>query len=102
VSKPGEPLTARETILNTAKTYVLGDRNSTYGSPTQDFERTAGLWSALGFSFEGEPVKAHQVAMAMMCLKLSRLVWGPRRVDSWVDVAGYAACGYECTGVIDE
>jgi hypothetical protein len=97
-----EPLTARQTILDTAKTCVLGDRNNTYGPPTQDFQRTADLWTTLGFSFNGKPVEAHQVAMAMMALKLSRLVWSPRHIDSWVDTAGYAACGYECTGEMDE
>lgn len=100
--KPETPLTARETILNTARACVLGDRNNVYGSPTQDFERTAKLWSALGFSFGGEPVQAHHIAMAMAALKLSRLTWNPRHIDSWIDLAGYAACGFECTGLIDE
>lgn len=99
MSKDKEKLvTAREVILETAKTYVLGDRNNTYGSPVQDFTRTADLWSALGFSYNGEPVKAHHVAMAMASLKLSRLAWSPLHVDNWVDLAGYAACGYECAG----
>jgi Domain of unknown function (DUF6378) len=95
---PKEPLTARQTILDTAKTCVLGDRNNTYGPPTQDFARTAALWTDLGFTFNGEPVKAHHVAMAMMALKLSRLVWSPQHIDSWIDAAGYSACGFECTG----
>lgn len=34
--------------------------------------------------------------MAMMALKLSRLTWSPERQDSWMDVAGYSACGWEC------
>lgn len=91
-------VTAREVVLETAKNYVLGDRNNTYGSPTQDFTRTADLWSALGFSFEGAPVKAHHVAMAMASLKLSRLTWSPLHADNWIDLAGYAACGYEAAG----
>lgn len=93
-----EPLTARAVVLDTAKKLVLGDRNNTYGSPSQDFARTAAIWTALGFSFNGEKVKAHHVAMAMMSLKLSRLAWSPLHSDSWIDAAGYSACGYECMG----
>ena len=93
-----KPVTAREVILETAKTCVLDDRNNRYGPPSQDFTRTADLWSALGFTFEGAPVKAHHVAMAMASLKLSRLAWSPLHVDNWIDLAGYAACGYECAG----
>jgi len=29
-------------------------------------------------------------------LKVSRLSWRPDNPDSWVDIAGYAACGFEC------
>lgn len=91
-----QELTAREVVLDSAKTCVLGDRNNTYGPPNQDFQRTADIWTALGFTYNGEAVKAHHVAMAMASLKLSRLAWSPLHVDSWVDLAGYAACGYEC------
>ena len=35
------------------------------------------------------------VAIMMALLKISRLSWEPTKRDSWVDVAGYAACGYE-------
>jgi hypothetical protein len=33
----------------------------------------------------------------MALLKLSRISWQPDNPDSWTDLAGYAACGYETT-----
>ena len=78
--------------LDEAKSLICGDRNAQYGSPTQDFERIAGMWTILF----GRQFSAHEVAMAMVCLKLSRLVHSPGKRDSWVDGAGYLACGWEC------
>lgn len=86
----------RESLLDEANRLTSGDRNNQYGPPTQDFERTAAMWSAMGFSFDDNEVKNHHVAMAMIALKLSRLSWNPDKRDSWVDVAGYSGCGWEC------
>lgn len=82
-------------VLIEAGDLIDGDRNISYGPPSADFERTAALWSAMGFRIGGENVQAHQVAIAMALLKVSRLAWNPGKRDSWVDLAGYAACGYE-------
>ena len=38
---------------------------------------------------------AQDIAKIMICVKLSRSVWSDKR-DHFVDMAGYAACGYEC------
>jgi hypothetical protein len=32
----------------------------------------------------------------IMAVKISRLMWTPAKRDSWVDIAGYAGCGFEC------
>lgn len=86
----------RAKVLDDAKSHVLTQRNNTYGPPDQDFQRIADMLAALGFSGPGEgPIGAHHVAMIMITLKLSRLVWSPMYADSWTDVAGYAACGFE-------
>lgn len=93
----------RGDVLDRAKAYVCGDRNVSYGPPTQDFRRTADLWNAFGFAFiphagaEPQPIVAHHIANAMILLKQSRLAWQPDKRDSWDDTAGYAACGYETT-----
>jgi hypothetical protein len=36
------------------------------------------------------------VAIFIDLVKTSRLAWSPDKADSWVDKAGYAACGYDC------
>lgn len=74
-------------VLIEALALTKGDRQAQYGPPDQDFRRTADMWTAL-FEREFAP---HEVAMAMACLKLSRLTHSLKR-DSVVDLAGYARC----------
>lgn len=82
----------RALLLREAERLICGDRNAAYGEPDQDFQRTAAIWSVM---FD-RPFTGHEVALAMVALKLSRLSWSPGRYDSWVDVAGYAGCGWDC------
>jgi hypothetical protein len=65
---------------------VHGSRQAKYGHPADDFARTAALWRALF----GWNVTPENVALAMMCVKLSRLQATPDHRDSVVDLAGYA------------
>jgi len=83
----------RTQILHNAEHLINGDRNNQYGPPTQDFTRTAQMWQA----YLNHPIKPHDVAALMALLKLSRISWQPDNPDSWTDLAGYAACGYETT-----
>lgn len=83
--------TPREELLQEATKAVCADRNQTYGSPTANFERAASLSSTL----LGQPIQPHQIALILMTVKMSRLVETPEHGDSWIDIAGYAACGYE-------
>lgn len=85
-------MNARKHLLDTAESLVNGDRNVQYGDPNADFARTAQMWSA----YLGVEVKSHDVAVMMVLLKASRLRWTPSKEDSWVDIAGYAACGWDC------
>lgn len=52
------------------------------------------MWSALFGKYlkEGVRFTPQDVAKAMICVKLSRLMHGSKR-DSWVDIAGYAETG---------
>jgi hypothetical protein len=75
-----------ETILDEAERLVGGSRGDDYGHPGEDFARTAACWSALF----GWTVQPEQVALAMICVKLSRLSQTPTKRDSLTDIAGYA------------
>jgi hypothetical protein len=87
-------MNARQALLGEAIRLVTGERNNQYGPPTQDFDRTAIMWTAY---LNGRRIlDAHDVAAMMILLKLSRISWDQTNRDSWVDIAGYAACGYEC------
>ena len=82
-----------ESILAEASRITGGDRQAQYGPPDQDFSRTAGMWTSLFGELlrDGARFEARHVAMAMIVVKLSRLMYGAKR-DSVVDIAGYAHC----------
>lgn len=81
----------REEILARAKDIVSGDRDKTYGIPENSFNRIAQLWQA----YLKYPIDSNDVAMMMVLFKIARLQAKPDHEDSWVDIAGYAACGGE-------
>ena len=90
-------MNAREKLLMDADSIVNGDRNVQYGDPNQDFRRTATMWGA----FLGIELEPWQVAAMMALLKISRIAWSPTKRDSWLDLAGYAACGADCVDAIE-
>jgi hypothetical protein len=95
-----ERYTIREGVLDRAKGYVTKDRNKSYGEPDEDFQRIAEIASAMGFVIDAgdgmlRPLHGSDVALFMIALKLARLCWQPNNLDSWDDIAGYAACGAE-------
>lgn len=91
----------RASALNEARDLITGDRNNQYGPPTQDFQRTADLLNALGYrrmdvQRGATKILASDVAIIIAQVKVSRIMHSRGKRDSWVDLAGYAACGYEC------
>lgn len=83
----------RSETLTTAEQLINGDRNNHYGPPSQDFTRTARLWTTY---LDGRTtVEAHDVAIMMILLKISRIRWSPEQHDHWIDIAGYTACGWD-------
>lgn len=85
----------REAILRSAEKIINGDRNVQYGDPNADFRRTAELWSTYLQGKHAVILEAHDVAIMMILLKVSRLAWSPDKADSWCDIAGYAGCGFD-------
>lgn len=80
----------RPEILDTAKKCVCGQREQDYGSPENNFQIIADLWSA----YYGQKFSALDVSM-MTLLKIARIRTGTATEDSFVDAAGYIACGGE-------
>lgn len=81
----------RPEILDNAKKCVCGQREQDYGSPENNFQIIADLWSA----YYGKKFTALDVAMMMTLLKVARIRTGTATDDSFVDAAGYIACGGE-------
>lgn len=82
----------REEILEKAKECVCTDREDQYGQPEDNFGTIADLWS----TYLKKTVTSEDVAIMMMLLKIARLCNGRKdHMDSWIDIAGYAACGGE-------
>lgn len=94
-------LLPRASVLHEAEKLTCGDRNNDYGPPTQDFQRTADLLNALGYKRIDAAdtvldILPSDVAIMIAQVKVSRLMHSRGKRDSWVDLAGYAGCGYEC------
>jgi hypothetical protein len=85
----------RAGLLDEAKGYVTKDRNASYGEPEDNFSNIAEIWNAQGVSVNGRPVDSTDVALMMVGMKLARLKHNPTHRDSWVDTAGYVACGWD-------
>jgi len=87
---------SRTEILEQANAVVKGEREDTYGGPEDSFRLIAGLW-AMYLSRGGDTIRisSEDVAAMMALLKIARLSQAPDHLDSWIDLAGYAACGGE-------
>lgn len=86
----------RSSVLVEADTIVNGARADEYGGPEDSFQKIASLWTAyLSSMNEQVNISAADVACMMILLKIARLANSPDHRDSWVDIAGYAACGAE-------
>lgn len=89
----------REEILDTAKKCVCGQRQMDYGSPEDNFKKIAQLWNV----YIGELIfDEADVAVMMALLKIARIGSGTGSEDSFVDLAGYAACGGEIFAKLKE
>lgn len=81
----------RPEILDNARKCVCGKREQDYGSPENNFSLIASLWTV----YLNHPVTSEDVAMLMALLKIARIKSGTATADSFIDLAGYAACGGE-------
>lgn len=94
----------RAELLSTALEAVNA-RPKAYGPPERNFTRISRHWNVYltgKYGAGAAPLlDAVDVAAMMALMKIARLEETPDHVDSWVDLAGYAACGAECSTVIE-
>ena len=88
----------REAVLKAAIEATTVQRDKVYGSPDINFERIA---KGLDIIFD-RPVTKSQVSLVLAMVKLCRLVQSEDHADSWIDLAGYAACGAEVSDAKDQ
>lgn len=81
----------RKEVLMAAEKMVNGQRETDYGSPEDNFKCIADLWS----SYKKVKFTPLDIAMMMALLKIGRIASGTATEDSFIDLAGYAACGAE-------
>lgn len=80
----------RAEILEAARQCVCGEREQEYGKPENNFALVGKLWEV----YTGQPFSAKDVAMMLALLKVARIKTGAKG-DSFIDLAGYAACAGE-------
>lgn len=83
----------RKECLEAAAQAVLTDRETDYGKPEDTFEIIAELWSA----YTGKTLDRLDVANMMILLKVARAA-NRYKDDTYIDIAGYAACAAEIGG----
>ena len=85
------PVAKREELLHKAIECITGHRVGEYGKPEDSFGKIAKFWTA----YNGHEYTTHDVAMMMALLKVARIRTGHGGEDSYIDLAGYAACAGE-------
>lgn len=81
----------RDELLKLTAEAISGGRETNYGSPEKSLTWISRLWSA----FLEREITPAEVSLMLALLKVARLKNNPKHVDSWVDLAGYAAIGAE-------
>ena len=88
----------RKEILEKATQCVCGERDIDYGTPENSFSIIANLWNSyLSGTFKGHSIHVvteKDVSIMMALLKIARIA-NSDNIDSFVDLAGYAACAGE-------
>jgi hypothetical protein len=90
---PSNPV--RLIALNEAGSLIAGLRDGEYGDPTDSFRRFSRILNEVLGSKLKAPLDERDAAAIGCCLKLSRLAFDLDKLDSWRDLIGYAALGFE-------
>ena len=79
------------TYADRATELVLGDRNASYGTPADDYAKTAAMWSGLLNGILARPITPKEAVLMMVALKLSREMHR-HNPDNLIDAHGYLLC----------
>ena len=79
-------------VLERAISLIHGQRAKDYGDAQASFQRMANLINPIVRNADGN-LSASDMAIVMIQVKIARLQESPDHVDSWTDIAGYAALG---------
>ena len=85
----------RISMLEEVIDLVGSKRNSEYGEPDENMERTAKLFSTYLGARSGDSITGVDIAMFGILLKIGRLIENPNSLDQWKDIAGYSSIGYQ-------
>ena len=85
------------TILSQAQAIIDGQRKQEYGDVNESFSQIASLWSA----YLGKELTGFDVANLMILMKVSRAK-NKFHLDSYVDIAGYAACAGRLEAILNK
>lgn len=92
----------RSDVLNRADEVVNGERQDQYGNPEDNFSVIAEFFETYIKNkcvFQDEDgslnceIGARDIANLMILFKVGRLTTGAGSEDTYIDIAGYAACG---------
>lgn len=86
----------RSETLDKAKATCTGQREQDYGTPEDNFAVIADYWNTYLNGKKGPTIITAVDVAHMMCLfKMGRITTGTGTEDSYIDLAGYAACAAE-------
>ena len=83
----------RTRVLELAAEVISESRNNAYGEPEVNQQRIADFWNL--YLKEREVVSPSDACVMMILVKIARLMHDPTNIDTWIDIAGYAAIGCE-------
>jgi len=81
--------------LDEASELISGQRDQEYGSPRSNFDRFTNMVNEYLGDRLAQPLDARDAAAILCLLKLSRAAHDSSNLDSWRDLVGYAALGFE-------
>lgn len=99
IGEPIEKKITREEILREAIRTVCEDRNTQYGEPEDSFRVIAEFWTTYvrekcAAKNSDVCISSEDVGMMMVLFKVARAIGGTK-ADTYIDIAGYAACAAE-------